>query len=83
VKALVVGLGVTGAAVARALMAHGHDVLAVDDVLGPAARAAADGLALDLAEAPAADELAALEAAAEAVLPAPGLPARHTVFAAA
>jgi UDP-N-acetylmuramoylalanine--D-glutamate ligase len=81
VKALVVGLGVTGAAVARALMAHGHDVVAADDAAGPAARAAADDLGLDLAVAPDADELAALVAAAEAVLPAPGLPARHPVFA--
>jgi UDP-N-acetylmuramoylalanine--D-glutamate ligase len=83
VKALVVGLGVTGAAVARALLAHGHDVVAADDAPGPAVRAAARDLGLDLAEAPAADELAALVAGADAVLPAPGLPARHPVFAAA
>ncbi len=61
-----VGLGVTGAAVARALMAHGHDVLAADDAPGPVARTAADGLGLDLGEAPAVDELAALVAASEA-----------------
>jgi UDP-N-acetylmuramoylalanine--D-glutamate ligase len=82
-KALVVGLGVTGAAVARALLAHGHDVVAADDAPGPAARTAVRDLGLDLAEAPAADELAALVAGADAVLPAPGLPARHPVFAAA
>src|SRR4029450_10549977 len=35
----------------------------------------------DVVAAPAADELVALVAAAEAVLPAPGLPARHPVFA--
>lgn len=75
-----VGLGVTGAAVARALLAHGHDVVAADDAPGAVARAAAEDLGLDLAQAPAADELAALVAAAEAVLPAPGLPARHPVF---
>jgi UDP-N-acetylmuramoylalanine--D-glutamate ligase len=82
-RALVVGLGVTGVAVARALIAHGHDVVAADDAPGPAARTAAQGLGLDVAEAPTADELAALVAGAEAVLPAPGLPARHPVFAAA
>jgi UDP-N-acetylmuramoylalanine--D-glutamate ligase len=82
-KALVVGMGVTGEAVARALMAHGHDVVAADDAAGPAARAAADGLGLGLVAAPDADELAALVAAADAVLPAPGLPARHPAFAAA
>jgi UDP-N-acetylmuramoylalanine--D-glutamate ligase len=83
VRALVVGLGVTGAAVARALMAHGHDVVVADDAAGPAARAAADDLGLDLVEAPSIDELAALVAGAEAVLPAPGIPARHPLFAAA
>jgi UDP-N-acetylmuramoylalanine--D-glutamate ligase len=80
-KALVIGLGVTGAAVARALVAHGHDVVAADDAPGPAARALADELGSDLAEAPTADELAALVGAADAVLPAPGLPAHHPVFA--
>jgi UDP-N-acetylmuramoylalanine--D-glutamate ligase len=82
-RALVVGLGVTGAAVARALLARGHDVVVADDAAGPAARAAADDLGLDLVEAPSTDELAALVAGAEAVLPAPGLPARHPLFAAA
>lgn len=82
-KALVVGLGVTGVAVARALIAHGHVVVATDDRPGPAARTAARDLGLDLAEGPTADELAALVAGADAVLPAPGLPARHPVFAAA
>ena len=82
-KALVVGLGVTGAAVARALIAHGHDVVAADDAPGPAARTAARDLGLELAEAPAAGQLAALVAGADAVLPAPGLPARHPVFATA
>ncbi|MGH9229160.1 MAG: UDP-N-acetylmuramoyl-L-alanine--D-glutamate ligase [Acidimicrobiales bacterium] len=80
-KALVVGLGVTGAAVARALMARGHGVVAADDAPGPAVRATADDLGLDLVEAPGGDELAALVTSAEAVLPAPGLPARHPVFA--
>ena len=82
-RALVVGLGVTGAAVARALTAHGHDVVAADDAAGPAARAAAADLGLDLVEAPAGDALAVLVAGADAVLPTPGLPARHPLFAAA
>jgi UDP-N-acetylmuramoylalanine--D-glutamate ligase len=81
-KALVVGLGVTGAAVAQALIAHGHDVVATDDAPDSAAvRARADELGVDLAAAPTADDLATLVAAADAVLPAPGLPARHPVFA--
>jgi UDP-N-acetylmuramoylalanine--D-glutamate ligase len=65
------------------LMTHGHDVVVADDAAGPAARAAAADLGLDLVEAPATDELAALVAGADAVLPAPGLPARHPLFAAA
>jgi UDP-N-acetylmuramoylalanine--D-glutamate ligase len=81
VKVLVVGLGVTGAAVARALVAHGHDVVAADDRPSAAARAVAGELGLDLSEGPAEDELVALVAAAEAVVPAPGLPAHHPVFA--
>jgi UDP-N-acetylmuramoylalanine--D-glutamate ligase len=82
-KALVVGLGVTGVAVARALVAHGHEVVVADDAAGPAARTAADDLGLDLVEAPPPDELAVLVAGVDAVLPAPGLPARHPLFAAA
>jgi UDP-N-acetylmuramoylalanine--D-glutamate ligase len=82
-KALVVGLGVTGAAVARALMAHGHGVVVADAAAGPAARAAAADLGLDLVEAPATEELSAVVAGADAVLPAPGIPARHPLFAAA
>ena len=82
-KALVVGLGVTGVAVARALVAHGHEVVVADDAAGPAARTAADDLGLDLVEAPSPDELAVLVAGADAVLPAPGLPARHPLFGAA
>jgi UDP-N-acetylmuramoylalanine--D-glutamate ligase len=80
-KALVIGLGVTGAAVARGLIAHGHDVVAADDAPGPGARAVASELGLDLSVAPDADELAALVAGVDAVVPAPGLPARHAVFA--
>jgi UDP-N-acetylmuramoylalanine--D-glutamate ligase len=82
-KALVVGLGVTGVAGARALVAHGHEVVVADDAAGPAARTAADDLGLDLVEAPPPDELAVLVAGVDAVLPAPGLPARHPLFAAA
>jgi UDP-N-acetylmuramoylalanine--D-glutamate ligase len=77
---LVVGLGVTGRAVARALVAHGEDVALADDRPGDAARALARELGLDLATAPDEGELRALVRASAAVLPAPGLPARHSVF---
>jgi UDP-N-acetylmuramoylalanine--D-glutamate ligase len=77
---LVVGLGVTGTAVARALAARGEDVVLVDDRPGDAARALAAELGAELAEAPDEGALRRLVRAAGAVLPAPGLPARHPVF---
>ncbi len=77
---LVVGLGVTGRAVARALVAHGEDVALADDRPGDAVRDLAAELGVDLAVAPAGDELRALVRSSIAVLPAPGLPARHPVF---
>lgn len=77
---LVVGLGVTGAAVARALVRRGEEVVAVDDRPGAVARQAAEELGLDLVEAPDVDRLARLVRDAGAVVPAPGLPARHPLF---
>jgi UDP-N-acetylmuramoylalanine--D-glutamate ligase len=80
---LVVGLGVTGAAVARSLVAHGDDVVLVDDAPSTAARAVAGELGLDLVSAPTDRELGRLLAAADALVPAPGLPGHHPVFASA
>jgi UDP-N-acetylmuramoylalanine--D-glutamate ligase len=77
---LVVGLGVTGRAVARALAAHGDDVALADDRPGDAARALAAELGVDLVAAPDEGRLRALVRSSVAVLPAPGLPARHPVF---
>jgi UDP-N-acetylmuramoylalanine--D-glutamate ligase len=77
---LVVGLAVTGSAVARALLQRDEDVLAVDDRGGPVAVEAAAELGLDLVVAPDAGQLAALVRTAGAVLPTPGLPAAHPVF---
>lgn len=78
---LVVGLGVTGVAVSRALVARGEQVVLVDDRPGPGARATARDLGLELIEAPGDDVLRALVASSAAVVPAPGLPARHPAFA--
>lgn len=79
-RTVVVGFGVTGVAVAEALVRHGQAVVAVDDDPSPAAREAAEGLGVELVVAPERAELAALVQAAPAVLPAPGLPARHPLF---
>ena len=77
------GMGVTNVAVARALLARGLEAVLVDD--GDAARLAAlaDDLGVDPAHAPDRDRLDALLAEVDAVIPAPGLPEHHTLFAAA
>ena len=84
--ALVVGLGVAGAACARALAARGWDVTATDDRLGPAAAERA-GVLSDLGvrsvARPDDRELAALVAAADVVVPSPGVPFAHPALAAA
>lgn len=78
--ALVVGLGVAGAASARALAERRWQVTATDDVLAPAAaergRALAD-LGVTVVPRPAPAELAELVAAADVVVPSPGVPFAH------
>ncbi len=81
--ALVVGLGVTGRAVTRALVRRGGTVIAVDDRPDDGHRAFAAELGIDLIEAPDEAELAARLAEVEVLLPSPGIPDRHPVFSAA
>lgn len=80
---LVVGLGVTGMAVARALVRRNEAVIAVDDAPDVEAQRTAQSLGVELVTAPEPDRLAALVGDAAAVVPAPGIPARHPVFGAA
>jgi UDP-N-acetylmuramoylalanine--D-glutamate ligase len=80
---LVLGLGVTGQAVVRALLHHGEEVVVVDDRPTDASRAAARALGVEVVEAPAPEALAALVREAGAVVPSPGVPDSHPVFAAA
>ena len=75
------GLGITGRAVARALVQHGEGVVAVDDRPTDAGRALADELGFELVEAPDAPALDALVGDVAAVLPSPGVPDHHPVFA--
>ncbi|HWC68658.1 MAG TPA: UDP-N-acetylmuramoyl-L-alanine--D-glutamate ligase [Acidimicrobiales bacterium] len=77
--ALVYGLAVTGEATAAALIRRGWAVLAADDAAGAAG--AAERLGLDLAVSPDAGQLAGLLDAVELVVPAPGLPEHHPLFA--
>jgi UDP-N-acetylmuramoylalanine--D-glutamate ligase len=78
--ALVVGLGRSGAAVARHLGDRGARVVAVDDAPDDAARAAAAELGIELVEAPDDEQLADLVDRANVVVPSPGVPIRHPVF---
>ena len=79
--ALVVGFGASGEAVARRLQELGFDVVACDDTGGDEMRlrAAAAGVALE--EHPEGARLAELVTAAEMVVPSPGVPAHHPLFA--
>jgi UDP-N-acetylmuramoylalanine--D-glutamate ligase len=81
-RALVLGLGVMGRAVARALVDHGVAVTATDDRLGadgPAAAAEVGAAWVD----PPSGSWDALVAAHDGVVPSPGVPERHPLFAAA
>jgi UDP-N-acetylmuramoylalanine--D-glutamate ligase len=75
---LIIGLGVTGEAVARHVGAG--DVVVVEDRPSDASRARAGELGLRLVEAPGDEELRALVGAAELVVPSPGVPSRHPVY---
>jgi UDP-N-acetylmuramoylalanine--D-glutamate ligase len=80
--ALVYGLAVAGAATARALRQRGYDVRAVDDAVDDRRRQLAAEIGVDLDPMPDADELARLVVGAELVVPAPGVPETHPLFAA-
>ena len=80
---LVVGLGVTGRAVASALLRRGDAVAALDDRPGEEARRFAADTGIELSVAPEAPELRRLLTDAEALLPSPGIPDAHPSFAVA
>jgi UDP-N-acetylmuramoylalanine--D-glutamate ligase len=82
-RALVVGLGVSGAAIATALRERGHGVLVMDDEPGEAAHARGEELqaaGIKVLERPDAMRLAMLVAGTGMVVPSPGVPPRHPVF---
>lgn len=81
-RVLVIGLGLTGQAVSRALRQRGHEVVAVDDHPSDSLRAAAQLIDVELVEAPAPGLIDDLVARSTAVMPSPGIPERHPVFAA-
>jgi UDP-N-acetylmuramoylalanine--D-glutamate ligase len=77
---LVLGLGATGRAVLRALVAHGEPVVAVDDAPAAAGRELAAELGVELVEQPDDATLAGLVGRADAVVPSPGVPDHHPLF---
>ena len=78
---LLVGFGLTNQAVATALLARGHRVSVTDDAPSEATQAAAERIGVALVVAPDEAALDALVADADLVVPAPGLPDQHPVFA--
>lgn len=78
---LVLGLGVTGRAVAAALIRRGHGVVLVDDRPGPDLEAWAATEGLDLVVAPDASRLRALVDGVSGLVASPGVPERHAAFA--
>lgn len=77
---LLVGFGLANQAVARALARRGHSVAATDDAPTDAASETAVGVGVELHRAPDHGALRQLVAAADAVVPTPGLPDAHPVF---
>lgn len=80
---LIVGFGVTGQAVAAVLIERGYRPSVVDDAPGESARNAASSMEVDLITAPSAEALADAVERASVLLPSPGVPDAHPVFAAA
>ncbi|MBI2703760.1 MAG: UDP-N-acetylmuramoyl-L-alanine--D-glutamate ligase [Actinobacteria bacterium] len=81
-RCLVLGMGITGDAVAAALVRRGFAVVVVDDHPSPAQRARAESLGVELVEAPTVDRLRHLVEASTALFPSPGIPEHHALFAA-
>jgi UDP-N-acetylmuramoylalanine--D-glutamate ligase len=81
--ALVHGVAVAGAAVARALVARGYRVLVADDSPDDAKRELAGELGTDLVERPDADTIGRLLSEVDFVAPAPGVPETHELVRAA
>ena len=81
--ALVYGIAISGAAVARALHDRGFRVLVADDVVNDAKTAAAAAVGADLIIQPDASTLDELVSMSDIVCPAPGVPETHAVISAA
>jgi UDP-N-acetylmuramoylalanine--D-glutamate ligase len=82
-SAIVYGFGVTGRAMASALRERGVGVVAVDEHPSEQMRAAAASCGVELVESPTVQGMARLLEGRDILLPTPGLPEAHPVFAVA
>jgi UDP-N-acetylmuramoylalanine--D-glutamate ligase len=82
-KVAVIGFGVTGRAVARALMKAGDTPLVFDDSCAPDAVTAGEEMGVDLQRIPPAGSLRSRLDGCDLVVPSPGVPFGHPVYAAA
>lgn len=79
---LVIGLGVSGEALAQALVARGAGVVVVEDAPNQRSRARAARLSdIEVHESPSPRQLQSLVAEAGVVVPSPGVPLRHPAVA--
>ncbi len=78
---LILGFGVTSQAVAKALLDRGFSPTIVEDFPSEVKTAAAAKLGVSLVESPTQEELAKYVASASCVLPSPGVPDHHAIFA--
>ena len=76
-RMLVYGMGVAGAAVARAASARGIDVIVTDDHWDDARRRDAGALGVAIEATPSPDRLNELVASVDVVIPSPGVPEHH------
>ena len=74
---LLAGFGAANRAVARALGSRGHTAVAIDDRTSPDLVAAAAEMSVELVAVPDRDRLCRLLAAADLMIPTPGLPDGH------
>ena len=82
-KVLVYGVAIAGAAVIRALVARGYEVIAADDVVTPERQRICADVGVDLRAAPDGPAIEALVEWADFVAPSPGVPETHAVIRAA
>ena len=79
-RVLVYGVGVTGAATVKALVARGYSVVAADDDVTAAKRTAMSAMDVELVEAPDDRRLASILDGVDSIAPAPGVPEGHRVL---